>query len=158
MGNEVSEHRAENGNPLGGFVKISLGVVELPYAEGGKTTGDVAEILENKFGIMEKFAERNIEHIADFVADGILGAIESRFAGAPETFDVFAGAMAKVEDKFHKYIDREEHGIHTKAKDKPLAGARKKRQYRRVSAKTTFVDTGLYRNNFKAWVKESLYG
>jgi hypothetical protein len=134
-------------------VKISLGVVELPYAEGGKSTGDVAEILEKKYGILQGFADRNIEQIADFLADGVIGAIESRFAGAPESFDVFAGAMANIEDRFHEYIDREEHGIHTKSKDQPLSGARKKRQYRRVSAKTTFVDSGLYRNNFKAWVK-----
>lgn len=143
---------------MGGIVKISLGVVEVPYAEGGKNTGEVAEILESKFGIMQKFADQNIEQIADFVVDGVLGAIESRFAGAPESFDVFAGAMANIEDRFQEFIDRKEHGIHTKSEDQPLSGARKKRQYRRVSAKTPFVDSGLYRNNFKAWVKESNYG
>ncbi len=131
---------------------LHLGVMEVPYADDGKDTGEVATILEEKYGIMQGFADRNIEQITEMIEDGVAGAIESVMAGEPESFDVFGSAMANIEDRFHDYIDNEEHGIRTKAKDAPKAGARKKRQYRKVADKTTFVDSGLYRLNFTAWV------
>ena len=131
---------------------LHLGVVEVPYAEDGQDTGDVATILEEKYGIMQGFADKNIDQITEMIEDGVAGAIESVMAGAPENFDVFGSAMSNIEDRFHDYIDNEEHGIRTKSKESPKAGARKKRQYRRVESKTTFVDSGLYRLNFKAWV------
>ena len=116
---------------------ISLGVVELPYAEDGKTTGDVAEILEDKYDVMQKFADQNIDQIAEYMADSFVGAIESRFAGAPEDFNVFGSAMANIEDRFVEYINKGEHGIITKEKSEGTgkAGARKKRQYRKNTNK-----------------------
>lgn len=135
-------------------MKISLGVVEHPYSDSGKETGDVAEILESKYHVMEIFAEKKKDFIADALAESYVGAIENAFAGGPQDVSIFASAMENITDEFHEFIDREESGIHTKAKDAPLAGGRKKRQYRRVKAKTTFVDTGLYRNSFIAWVKD----
>jgi len=137
---------------------LSLGVVDYPYADTGQTTGEVAEILEDKYGVMQKFADQNLDFMAQSITDGVIGAIENAFAGAPQTANVFAEGLSKIEDRFHDYIDHEEHGIRTKSKEKPLSGVRKKRQYRRVTGKTTFVDSGLYRNSFKVWVKESLYG
>lgn len=133
-------------------MKLILGVVEVPYAEGRQDTGEVAEILEAKFHVMQIFVDQNLELITNDIADGVLGAMESALMGAPPGHDMFGSAMANIEDRFHGYIDREEHGIKTKAKDAPKAGARKKRQYRQVTSKTTFVDSGLYRNNFKAWI------
>ena len=135
-------------------MRISLGVIEHPYGDTGQSTGDVAEILEERYHVMETFRDQNIDFISEALTDGFLGAIENAFAGAPQDADIFASAMAAIEDRFHDFIDREESGIKTKAKEKPLAGGRKKRQYRRVKAKTTFVDTGLYRNSFIAWVKD----
>jgi hypothetical protein len=135
-------------------VKIALGVVEIPYTEGGKSTGDIAEILEGKFDVMGIFAEKHSENIADMVAQGFADSIDNIFAGAPENFDIYAGAMAKIENQFIEYIDSEEHAIPTKAKAIGAAGARKKRQYRKTGNKITFVDSGMYRNSFRAWVKE----
>lgn len=131
---------------------LHLGVEVVPYATTGQDTGEVAEILESKFAVMETFVNQNIEAITADIENGIQGALENVLAGAPETFNVFGSAMEDIQDRFHKYIDLEEHGIKTKAKESPKAGARKKRQYRKVTHKTTFVDSGLYRLNFKAWV------
>lgn len=135
-------------------MKISLGVMEIPYADDGKNTGEVAEILEGKFHVMQIFADKNLDKIAGYIEDGIAGALESVAAGAPENFNVFGSAMENITDRFHEYIDNEEHGILTKEKKygTQKAGARKKRQYRKATNKTTFVDSGLYRNNFVAWV------
>jgi len=133
-------------------MKLVLGVVEVPYAEGRQDTGEVAEILEAKFHVMQIFVDQNIDAITKHIENGVLGAIESRLMGAPESHDMFGSAMQNIEDDFHRFIDNEESGVKTKAKLAPKAGARKKRQYRRVTNKITFVDSGLYRNNFKAWI------
>jgi len=135
-------------------MKLVLGVVDIPYADKGRqSTGDVAEILEEKFEVMGIFAEQNEQKIAGFLEGGLAGALENIMAGAPEGFDVFGSAMSNVEERFTEFINGEEHGIRTKAKQAPKAGARKKRQYVAVTNKITFVDSGLYRGNFKAWVK-----
>ena len=133
---------------------LHLGVVEIPYADSDQETGDVAEILESKFHVMQIFADQNSDKIAEFIEDGVAGALENILAGAPSSLDVFGSSMSNIEDRFNEFIDNEEHGIQTKAKSAPKAGARKKRQYRQVTHKTTFVDSGLYRNNFRAWVAE----
>ena len=135
-------------------MKLHLGVDEVPYAEGQQNTGEVAEILEAKFGVMQKFADQNIDEIAVMIENGLAGSLESILAGAPPEFNVFGQAMADIESRFQDYIDREEHGIQTKSKQSPKSGARKKRQYRKASDKVTFVDSGLYRGNFKAWVSD----
>jgi hypothetical protein len=131
---------------------LHLGVEDIAYADGPQKTSDVAEILEEKFHVMQIYADQNEDRIAQFIEDGVAGALESVLAGAPINFDVFGSAIANIEDRFIEYIDGEEHGIKTKSKESPKAGARKKRQYKKVTNKTTFVDSGLYRNNFKAWV------
>lgn len=133
---------------------LHLGVDDLPYAEkGSDTTGDVAEWLENKFGVMQIFADDNQAKIAAYLEDGLAGAMESVLAGAPENFDVFGSAMNKIKARFSDFIDLEESGVVTKAKQAPKSGPRKKRQYRKVDAKTTFVESGGYRNSFMAWVE-----
>jgi len=134
---------------------ISLGVIDIPYADGKTTTGDVAEILEDEYHVMQIFADQNLDFMADAIANGLIGAMENAFAGAPQDVDMYASGMEEIKDRFHDFIDNEESGIHTKAKDKPKAGPRKKRQYRKVEAKTTFVESGNYRDSFIAWVKES---
>jgi hypothetical protein len=134
-------------------MKLVLGVVEVPYAEGREDTGEVAEILEGKFHVMQTFVDMKMDQIVGFIENGIVGALESQLLGAPAGHDTYGSAMSEVEELFHTYIDKEEHGIQTKAKLAPKAGARRKRQYRQVASKITFVDSGLYRNNFKAWIE-----
>jgi hypothetical protein len=135
-------------------VRLHFGIEEVPYAEGQENTGDVAEILEAKFGVMQTFADQNQDDIAEMIANGLAGSLESIMAGAPPEFNVFGQAMSDIESRFVDYIDHEEHGIQTKAKESPKGGARKKRQYKKASSKITFVDSGLYRGNFKAWVSD----
>lgn len=132
---------------------IHLGEVVIPYAEGGIDTGGVAEILEEKFGVMQVFADQNEEFIAGVIEAGIANALDNIEMGAPLGADLFAGAMAKIENRFHEYIDSGEHGIKTKSMQNALSGTRKKRQYRKVTGKTAFFDTGAYYRNFHAWAE-----
>jgi len=135
------------------MLTLNLGEVVIPYAEKGKTTGEVGEILEQKYNVMQIFADQNIRLIADLIEDNLAGALENLHAGKEIGDDIFEGAGSKIEQRFREFIDNGEHGIITKSKLNPLSGTRKKRQYRKAKGKTVFWDTGAYSRNFKVWVE-----
>lgn len=138
-------------------MKLHLGVTDIPYAgKGATTTGEVAEYLEKDFHVMQVFFDRNSGFIAESLENGLAGSLEILMMGQTPK-DPFAGAMSKVENRFREYIAQEEHGIMTKQKMQGtgMTGARFKRQYRKApQKKTVFVETGLYRRNFKSWISE----
>ena len=129
---------------------LHLGVVDAAYAEDGETTGEVAQYLEDKFGVMQTFFDMNSGYIADRIENSLAGSIETLvMKGSPQE-DIFASGMSDVEHRFREYITMQEHGIQLKSE---AQGSRFKMQYKKVKAKKiAFVDTGLYRRSFKAWV------
>ena len=137
-------------------MKIVLGVVDVAYTDSkeAETTGDVAELLEEKYGVMQTFFDLHQSDIVKALENGIAGAIENTLAGKESKADVFLGAYGNIENQFHNYIDFQEHGIRLKKQDAPLAGPRKKRQYKKVEATLPFVATGLYRQMFKVWIEK----
>ena len=62
------------------YMILHLGVLDVSYSDasggGETTTGDVAEILEKNYGVMETFYELRKEKIADFLADSMAQSIE----------------------------------------------------------------------------------
>jgi hypothetical protein len=136
---------------------LHLGVVDAPYADDpGKTTGDVAEILEEKYDVMAGFMLLHGQEVAAALADGLAGSLESLMMGAPPPDDPFAAGTATIGEQFREFIDREElagleEGVPTAA---ALHGVshRFKRAYVRRQRRPSFVDTGLYRESFLAWV------
>lgn len=156
MGTILSRYCSETNVQLGYLVILHLGVVDFPYAKGGTSTGDVATFLEDKFGIMQKFADMNEGFIAKAIENGLAGELEDMMMGKPAG-DPFLSAMAETEDKFREYITLEEHGIVTKQRlmGTEKVGARFKKQYRKAKgSKTTFVESGNYRKSFKAWIDD----
>ena len=135
-------------------MKLVLGVVDLPYTDHtqSETTGEVAEILEEKYHVMETFFDMHKKDIADAIGQSVAGALVNARAGQTMKRDIFLSAMDKTEKMFKRYIDSEQHGIKLKKHDAPKAGARKKRQYKKVSAVVAFVDSGLMRKSFKSWI------
>lgn len=164
------------------MIELNLGVIEQPYADpappapkrvakprkGRKTrgrkapqarsTGDVAQILEAKYGIMEAFFTLHEPEIVGDLADAMAGAIENLVMGAPPTSEPWAGAASKIQGRFKEFIDTEEmaglSGVPTKA---ALAGVshRRKHPYARGNPRrASFVDTGLYEDSFVAWAEE----
>jgi hypothetical protein len=140
---------------LGDFVKLHLGVAEIPY-EDGKTTGDVAEYLENKYHPMEIFWQLHGQEVADDMAGGLAGSLESLMMGAPPTHDPFGTAMSRTEERFKSMISSGElerlgyPGLPTEA-------AKKRRSLRfkakkKSGPRPSLVDTGLYQASFKSWV------
>lgn len=155
-------------------MRLHLGVIEMPYAAaetaaqrrarikrgekkpaGTVTTGDVATILEEHYGVMGHFFDAHKEDVVEALTEGVRGAIESIVAGAPPTLDPFGDATQKIQTSFHDFITRHEverlgvEGVPTAA---ALAGKSSRFKKRRGPPRPSFVDTGLYLNSFRAWV------
>ena len=63
---------------------LHLGVVDQSYGHAGaKTTGDVAEILEAKYGLFSVFADMQGPGIASEIENSLEGALETMFSAAP---------------------------------------------------------------------------
>jgi hypothetical protein len=146
---------------------LHLGVVEQSYGftpaqkAAGKnyaiTTGDVAEILEARYHVMEIFYQLHHQEIIAALEQSYGGAVESILMGAPSAADPSAAATSKIEAMFQVFLDTREMeglgipGIPTKA---ALQGVshRKKHPYKKRPPRPSFVDTGLYSASFRAWV------
>lgn len=136
---------------------LHLGVIEMPYADSDKTTGDVAEILEAKYHVMEVFFETNEREIGGFFAESMRGALENLIAGSPVTANPLVDAEGAVEDRFHRFIEQDEMdglvpGVPTKAARR---GVNHRLKIKRGDPRPSFRDTGLYEASFKAWTESS---
>ena len=90
-------------------MKLHLGVFD-KTRDDGKTTADVAELLEAKYHIIELFVEtRGMEMITDALTDSVQTALEDLVSGGTSSnLDAtFAGAE-KIRDEFKVFINRQE--------------------------------------------------
>lgn len=135
---------------------LHLGVIDVPYATGGKTTGDVAEILEKKYGIMKVYADTHMPFIAESLEDSLAGQLESLLMGATPRGDPFLKGTGAIDQSFKAWLDANgpavagvpgaptkaaQAGVNTRFKSK-------KQKVERMS----FIDTGAYQGHFKSWV------
>ena len=151
---------------------LHLGVVEQPYGQAGaKTTGDIAEILESKYGLFTAFVDIHQPVIEHELENSLAGAIETMFGQRRPDFDriranAFNSGLGKIEEMFRDAIDRQVYdgrisGVPTQA---ALNGVRHslKRPYKRTgrrrgrvqpgTPRASFSDTGLFSSSFRAWV------
>lgn len=158
---------------------LHLGVIDIPYAyekevvgKKGKvlkkkkkvvhsqTTGDVAEILEDKYHIMELFFEEHEAHnlITGAIEEALKGSLESMAMGAPPTENPFAAATQAIDEAFKRFITEgavERLGIPGTPTEAALKGVshRKAHPYAKANARRpSFVDTGLYVDSFISWI------
>lgn len=159
---------------------LHFGVVDFPYADppapirkvlpknvrknlpprgsnSGKTTGEVAEILEDKYHIMQLFAEESgTEAINAAIEHSIAGALENIMLGGPTgALNITADAESEIEDAFKLFLslqllDGIEPGVPTQA---ALNGVshRFKHPYAKRGPRPSFIDTGTYQASFKVW-------
>ena len=144
-------------------MKLHLGIVEFPYSgpPGGHqagqqpTTVDVAQWLEKKYHVMEVFATLHYDDIATAVTKSWEGAVRSLLQGAPVTLDPGGAAMSSVKQQFTEFLDLQEMdglgvpGVPTLAAQRGVQTAKK---LRRGAPRPSFIDTGLYRSSFLAWM------
>jgi hypothetical protein len=148
---------------------IHLGVNDIPYSfsqnigrtKKGKrkgrayasTTGDVAEILEDKYGVMATFVALHEEEIFAELSDSIQGSLESLLMGAPPGSNAGMAGASAIEAMFQKFLDLKEMdgivpGVPTAAS---LAGVNHRLKSKRGPVRPSFVDTGLFANSFRVW-------
>lgn len=129
--------------------KLHMGHEIAPYARGGKTTDEVSKILEDKYGVMNAFFAK---HVDDLISPALEGAVATAIdkvvsSKAKKKEIVFGPALRQIEKGFRSFLDRREmdnmgvRGVPTAAS---LKGAKER---------ASFVDTGLYRRTFKAWIE-----
>jgi hypothetical protein len=163
-------------------VTLCLGVIDLPYADepapakrvakaragkqkpkvnksetaGAQTTGDVAEILEAKYHIVEIFYETHEEDIGEMFAESLSGTLEALLMGAPATLNPFGEATSVIDSSFKDFLSNEEMastgtpGVPTKA---ALRGVNHRLKLKSGPRRPSFIDTGQYQNSFISWVE-----
>lgn len=141
-------------------MELHLGVLDIPYTNGSKTTGDVAEILEARYHVMELFAETvGAEHIEKAFEESAKAAVEDLMSGAPAaSISLTDDATQGLETAFRVFIDQRkldyvEPGVPTEASLKGVNHRFKRANAKGNPVRPSFKDTGLYEASFKAWTE-----
>lgn len=157
-------------------MKLVLGVLEQAYSDAksgsAQTTGAVAEILEDRYHVMETFYDTNADQIKLWIADAMQKAIEAKFQGAPIQRNPFLGVTEKIQNAFKVFLTSRqmEHlfaqlttaeaeyfvgktGGFTGRASRGASKRHKKPDAKRKS-RPAFIDTGLYMASFRSWIKK----
>lgn len=145
-------------------MKLNIGVIDYQYTGNEKavTTGDVANILEKRYGVMTGFALEHLGDIADDMAESYAGALESVLMGAPPG-NPAAQATSKIAGRAKLYLSSQEaervlspgtskYPVPTKAAIDGIKHRLKKPRTGR--RRPSFIDTGMYENSLIAWTEE----
>jgi hypothetical protein len=134
---------------------IHLGVADVPYTEGTQTTGDVAEILEDKYHVMQVFYEQHKEDVAADLEKSLSGQLENMMAGAPPPNKPFGSAESAIEDRFKRFLSEAEMdrlgypGVPTGA---ALRGVNSRLKVKKGPPRPSFIDSGTYEASMVCWV------
>lgn len=137
---------------------LHFGVLDVPYDDGKKTTGEVAEILEDKYHVMEVFVEEHgSEAIGESLARSAQAALEDLLSGAPpDKLSLTFEAEEEIAAEFRAFIDRG--GLDGIVPGVPTEAARKGVNHRLARPyvksnpeRPSFRDTGLYQASTRVW-------
>jgi hypothetical protein len=139
-----------------GAVKRGKSKAQAAYGKG-KTTGDIAQILEAKYHIMRTFVEMNKNDIISAIEKSMVGSVINIVNGQPGPIAPDAQAMSDIENAFKNALSMRAFdglikGVPTAAS---LGGVshRFKKPYASRPARPSFVNTGLYQSSFTAWTE-----
>lgn len=160
-------------------VRLHLGVADIPYGgsqapasrrgsrrrpptpAGRVSTGDVAEILERRYGVMGKFLELHGQLVADELAGAMRDRLEVLLMGGPATPGgalLPEGSLSAIEQRFRQMLNNRELDGKVPGVPTGAAGAgvshRMKNPYARRGTRPSFIDTGQYQTTMRAWVDE----
>lgn len=125
------------------------------------TAEKVANILEAKYNIIEMFQQINDTEISHLLKEGFAEVAEQMLNKPKASTSASLKNMMRpytheIQNLFRKFLDDEEMagmvpGVPTKA---ALSGVRHGRgsKTRRGYQRPSFIDTGIYRASFRAWV------
>jgi hypothetical protein len=148
------------------MTKLHLGVIDIPYKEESQTTGEVAEILEARYKVMESYFESHKLDIAKAMENSVAGALENLMLGGPVDASPFVAAESFIDADFRKFLSSSEieklgiPGVPTQAALDGVSHRFKNPRYVKVRGKKvkrprrpSFIDTGLYQSSMKSWFK-----
>jgi hypothetical protein len=124
------------------------------------TTGDVAEILEEHYHVMEIFFEEHQSDIAGVLEETYGDALEDMLSGGvPAGSNSMIAAAGQIKDLFTKFIDGREMdgvqpGVPTGAAKKGVNYCLKHPTAKGNPERPSFKDTGLYEQSFQAEIVE----
>lgn len=148
---------------------LHLGVTEQSYGDvatkdgnkitaGAPSTGDVAQWLEDKYGLMQAFFNAHETDIAGALEQSVGDTLEALLMGAPPQADAFGAGASKIEEMFKDFIssrEAEQVGIPGTPTGAALRGVnhRLKHPYSKSNPRRpSFRDTGLLQASAKVWV------
>lgn len=140
-------------------MKLVLGVNDVAYSgkDGASTTGEVAEILEDRYHVMEVFYEEHKQDIADALAASLAKSLESLFTSGREVGRPTYQAEQNIEAQFRAYLDANEWSTVAPAAHHIAAAkagkSKRKKDLQYDGPRPAFIDTGLYQSSFRAEVK-----
>jgi hypothetical protein len=168
---------------VGLVVILHLGVFDIPYekdaprrvavhtprpggkprklsapAAGGETTGDVAEILEAKYHVMQHFWDTCGSEVCDALTEDMMDAFADRASGRNIDTPDFTAATSKMHQMFNEFIDRR--GMDGMELGVPTMAARLGINHRFLHPyakanpeRPSFKDTGTYAASMLAWIE-----
>ena len=165
-------------------ITLHLGVVEMPYSSyqapqkvakvkkgkqnkplkpkgdaATKTTGEVAEILEEKYGVLDTFVFAHLPDIATALEESIAGELETLLMGGSTGVNPMQGAEASITTMMKKFISAQEiehmglEGVPTQAALKGVNHRLKHPYAKKNGRRPSFMDTTLYWQSLRAWFK-----
>ena len=133
-----------------------MGFNEIPYDYQPKTTYQVAQILEAKYGILQTFYNMNEQKIIDSLVESYENAISDIGFGAdPMALDPAGAASSWIQHEFKESLSRQAYdgvirGVPTQAS---LTGrSRRFKKGYKTGTRASFIDSGLYQSSFQVWV------
>ncbi len=136
-------------------MKVCLGVIDLPYDYGdtSATTFEVAEILEDKYQLFSNFWELHKGEIAPEVGEALAYSIINHIQhGAPLAGGELLGETMRT---FNIFLENEEmaglavDGVPTLA---ALDGRNSRLKKKYGERRPSFIDGGLFKSSFVAWI------
>lgn len=142
-------------------MKLHLGVLDVPYQDGDRTTYEVAIIIEHKYHVMETFVDTiGRDTIADAFAHSAKSSVEDLFSGALAAgVSLTMEATEEIQSAFRVFIDQQEMdgvvpGVPTQAALKGVNHRFKRPYVKGNPERPSFRDTGLYQASMRAWTDD----
>ncbi len=142
--------------------EIYLGVIDFPYDySSNNTTGKIATILENKYGILQKFIERYQNDAVIYLKTALVNFIQDTINHQEASDNSFQTAFSQIEHEMKKFLSSQEvervgmPNVPTQAALKGISHRfkrnRKIKQKMNGQRRPSFIDTGLMESSYKVW-------
>jgi hypothetical protein len=124
------------------------------------TTGELQKILEARYGIVEFFWDKHSEEVVGGIIEAYFDELAKPESGKGSRTDYMGKAIRRGEQAFRDMLDNREldgqvDGVPTAAAVSGHSIAKRRRKRGTIrKERSSFVETGLYRDSFRIEVEE----